>query len=120
MNVAVCCAYFRDCLVEQLVHDLAQSGAEVHLWALQSVLPGMARFTRGTGPVGKFQAINQLRPYTLGADIVLLVDDDVRLPGRFLHTYMAIVTALGATVAQPALTGDSYYSHSITLERKGC
>jgi cellulose synthase/poly-beta-1,6-N-acetylglucosamine synthase-like glycosyltransferase len=120
MKTAVCLPYLLDSLVEQLVHDLAEWDIEIHLWALQSVLPEAAQFTRGTGQLGKAQALNRLLPYASNADLVLFIDDDVRLGPRFISTYLSIVTTLGAAVAQPALTANSHYSHSITLQRPGC
>lgn len=118
--IAVCCPYLLDGLVEQLVQDLAERDIEIHLWALQSILPGVAQFTRGTGQLGKTQALNRLLPYASNTDLVLFIDDDVRLGPRFVFTYLSVVTALGAAVAQPALTANSHYSHAITLQRQGC
>jgi predicted O-methyltransferase YrrM len=120
MRVAVCCPYFVDSLVELLVQDLAPGGPEIHLWALESVVPSVAPLTRGQGRMGKFQAVNRLLPHTAGADLILFVDDDVRLGPGFLPRYVGIVSELKAAVAQPALTADSYHSHSFTLRRKGC
>jgi predicted O-methyltransferase YrrM len=120
MKIAVCCAYFCDSLVEKMVQDLAEQNVEIHLWALDSVLPGVAQFTHGKGRLGKFQSLNRLLPFASNADLVLFVDDDVRLGPGFLSTYVLIVTTLGAAVAQPALTANSYYSHAITLQRRGC
>jgi len=120
MKIAVCCPYLLDSLVEQQVQDLIDRDIEIHLWALQSVLPRIAQFTRGTGQLGKAQALNRLLPYASNADLVLFIDDDVRLGPRFISTYVSIVTTLGAAVAQPALTANSHYSHSITLQRPGC
>lgn len=120
MKIAVCCLYFVDSLVQQLVQDLAEWDIEIHLWALQSALPGVAHFTRGTGQLGKTQALNRLIPYASNADVVLFIDDDVRLGPRFIPTYLSIVMALEAAVTQPALTANSYYSHAITFQRQGC
>ena len=119
MNVAVCCAYFRDSIVTLLVQDLERWGAEIHLWALESALPSVAPLTRGVGALGKFQALNRLLPHVADADVVLFVDDDARLGPTFLPTYLAISEALGAAVAQPALVAGSYFNVDITLERKG-
>ena len=55
MKTAVCCAYFADSLVESLVEDLRGSADEIHLSALDAVLPAVALWTRGTGRLGKFQ-----------------------------------------------------------------
>ncbi len=120
MKIAVCCPYLLDSLVEQLVQDLAEWDIDIHLWALQSVLPSVAQFTRGVGQLGKAQALNRLLPFTSNADLVLFVDDDVRLGPSFLSSYILIVTELAAAVAQPALTANSHYSHAITLQRQGC
>ncbi|HEV3262475.1 MAG TPA: class I SAM-dependent methyltransferase [Gemmataceae bacterium] len=120
MKTAVCCSYFRDGLVEALVEDLKAWAGEIHLWALEAVLPAVAPWTRGSGALGKFQALNRLLAHVSDVDLVLFVDDDVRLPGAFLPNYTGLVRRLRAAVAQPALTADSYYSHPITLERKGC
>ncbi len=120
MATAVLCPYFRDSLVEPLVRDLAGCGAAIHLWALESTLPGVAPLTRGVGPLGKCQALNRLLPHAAAADWVLFVDDDVRLGPGFLPNYLAIVEALGAAIAQPALAAGSYFSHEITLARPGC
>jgi hypothetical protein len=120
MNIAVCCSYLPDSLVGPLVRELAPLGASIHLWALESVSPEAAPWTRGTARLGKFQALNRLLPYTSGADLVLLVDDDVRLPHGFLPRYVSIIRQLGASIAQPALTPNSYHSHAITLQRSDC
>ncbi len=48
------------------------------------------------------------------ADIVLFVDDDVAIGPEFVPRYLAAVEALGPSLAQPALSLGSYYSHQIT------
>jgi|GEM_PF-5633449 len=120
MNVDACCPYFKDSLVESIVEDLRPWCRQVHLWALEDVVPAVASFTRGRGMVGKFEALNRLLQHTAGADLVLFVDDDVRLGTDFLPSYVSAVRAVGAALAQPALADGSYYSHPITLQRKGC
>jgi predicted O-methyltransferase YrrM len=120
MKTVVCCSYFPDGLVESLVEDLRGAADEIHLWALDAVLPAVAPWTRGVGRLGKFQALNRLLPHARDADLVLFVDDDVRLPPGFLPNYVALVNRLGVALAQPALADGSYHSHPITLEQKGC
>jgi predicted O-methyltransferase YrrM len=120
MKIAVCCSYFPDSLVESLVEDLKPWTGNIHLWALEAVVPAVAPFTRGTGYLGKFEALNRLLPHVSDADLVLFFDDDVQLGGDFLPKYLAMVRELGVAVAQPALTANSYHSHPITVERKGC
>lgn len=120
MKTAVFCSYFADGLVESLVEDLRGVADEIHLWALDAVLPAVAPWTRGVGQLGKYQALNRLLAHIPDADLVLFVDDDVRLPPGFLPNYVQLVNRLGVALAQPALTPDSYHSHPITLEHKGC
>jgi predicted O-methyltransferase YrrM len=120
MRVAVCCPYFQDSLVESIVDDLRPWTRDIHLWALEGALPRLAGLTRGSGPLGKFETLNRLLPFTEGADLMVFVDDDVRLGRDFLPNYAAAVKRLGAAVAQPALTPDSDYTFPITLARKGC
>jgi predicted O-methyltransferase YrrM len=120
MNVDAFCAYFADSLIEQLVADLKPWCRNLHLWGLDEVVPAAAPYTRGTGRLGKFQILNRLLPHAAGADMVLFVDDDVRLGPDFLPAYLSAIQAVRAAVAQPALTEDSYYSHPITLQHRGC
>src|SRR5258708_9017344 len=116
MKIAVCCSYFSDSLVESLVDDLKSWTRNIHLWALESVVPAVAPFTRGTGSLGKFEALNRLLPHASDADLVLFLDDDVHLGADFLPKYLAIVRGLGVDLAQPALTPNSYYIHPITVQ----
>jgi hypothetical protein len=120
MKVAVCCSYFADGLAVSLVEKLQPWTPDFHLWALDGITPKLADWTRGSGRLGKFEALNRLLPHAAGADLVLFLDDDVQLPPDFLPQYLAFVNRLGAALAQPALTAGSYHSHPITLERKGC
>jgi predicted O-methyltransferase YrrM len=119
MKTAVCCPYVADGLVVPLVESLRGSADEIHLWALDSVVPAVAPWTRGCGPLGKFQALNRLLKHAPDADVVLFLDDDVTLPPGFLRNYLALVSRLGVALAQPALTPDSYHSHAITVRREG-
>jgi predicted O-methyltransferase YrrM len=120
MRTAVCCSYFTDGLVESVVENVRGSADEIHLWALEAVLPGVAPWTRGAGPLGKFQALNRLLAHARGADLILFIDDDVHLPPGFLPNYVALVSRLGVALAQPALTADSHHSHGVTVAQKGC
>jgi predicted O-methyltransferase YrrM len=120
MKTAVCCAYFADGLVAQLVRELQPHADQIHLWALDDVQPDVAAWTRGSGRLLRIAAFNRLLTYAADADLVLFVDDDVRLPPGFLPLYVSLIRRLGVRLAQPALTADSYHSHPITLERPGC
>lgn len=118
-RVVILCAYFQESLVGQLVNQAERWGAGLHLWALESPLPSVEPYTRGSGRLGKFQALNRLLPWARGADLVVMIDDDVELPADFLPRYTALVTALRASIAQPALTADSHHSYAINIEQPG-
>src|SRR5262245_30908250 len=111
MNVAVCSAYFENSLIAPLADQFRESGAAIHLWALESTFPSVSTWTRGVGLLPKFTALNKLLPLCTDAELVLFVDDDVRLGPNFLPIYHRIVQALGAAVAQPALTSNSHYTY---------
>jgi GT2 family glycosyltransferase len=119
MRVAVCCAYFRESLVKELVAGLKDTGVALHLWALDGPLPELQQWTRGSGLLGKFEVLNRLVVHCDQADLVLFIDDDVHLPKDFLCTYLAIVAQLGAAIAMPAMTADSYHTKPITLVQPG-
>lgn len=118
-KISVITPYFHDGLVDAQVANLSKWCPEIHLWALDEPRPSVAAYTRGKGAVGKFEVINRLLPLVMGSDLVLFVDDDVAFAPDFLPTYATIVAELGADLAQPALTADSYHSYPVTVERKG-
>jgi GT2 family glycosyltransferase len=120
MHVSVCCAYFRESLIESQVKKLRGSGANIHLWALEGPLPAVADETRVTGLVGKFQALNHLLHYCPNDDLVLFIDDDVDLPVDFLPNYLAAVELLGVALAQPSLAAGSHHTYPISLAQPGC
>lgn len=82
--------------------------------------PALSGETTATGlSEGKFENLNRL----LGdadagaADWVLVVDDDVRLPRRFLDRFVAVCEALRLDLAQPAQTRRSHAAWSVTRRR---
>jgi len=52
-------------------------------------------------------------------DYVIIVDDDIRLPPKFIDSYLTINTMLGFSLSQPARTWNSYISHAITRRNRG-
>lgn len=56
------------------------------------------------GDAGKFQNLNALLRREEPADWVVVVDDDVALPGEFLDGFVALAETLGLDMAQPAQT----------------
>jgi len=57
-----------------------------------------------TGERGKFENLNALLATEAAADWLLVVDDDVTLPRRFLDRFVALCEAFGLDLAQPAQT----------------
>ena len=70
---------------------------------------------------GKFENLNTVLAGTDPAarDWLLVVDDDVLLPTRFLDRFIAICDALDFALAQPAQTRSSHAAWRITRRRGG-
>jgi hypothetical protein len=68
---------------------------------------------------GKFQNLNRVLEQIgwPGADWVLVVDDDVRLPRAFLDRFVAVCEAFGLDLAQPAQTLRSHSAWKVTRRR---
>jgi Glycosyl transferases group 1 len=72
--------------------------------------------------VPKFELLNEL----LAAedlsqyDYVLLFDDDIVLPNRFLDRFLPLQHRLDFVIAQPARTSNSYIDLPIVEEQRGC
>jgi hypothetical protein len=63
-------------------------------------------------------ACEGVRPLNkVGADWVLVVDDDVALPARFLDRFVAVCEALGFALAQPAQTLRSHAAWRVVRRR---
>lgn len=50
-------------------------------------------------------------------DLLIVTDDDIRLPDGFLDAYVALQQRLGFALAQPARALHSFYDHNITVRR---
>ena len=71
---------------------------------------------------GKFENLNRLLAQTPGPaafDWTLAVDDDVRLPARFLDRFLAVCERFGLDLAQPAQTLRSHAAWRVTRRRAG-
>ena len=82
--------------------------------------PGLAVRTVATGLAGgKFENLNRLLEKAQAAerDWVLVVDDDVALPPRFLDRFVALCERLGLDLAQPAQTMRSHAAWRVTRRR---
>jgi hypothetical protein len=67
----------------------------------------------------KFALINELLADIRDFDVVVITDDDVELPPKFLDRFLALVDQFEFAIAQPARTTDSYVDHSITMQMPG-
>jgi len=52
-------------------------------------------------------------------EFVLLTDDDIVLPHRFLDQFISLQERLGFSIAQPARTSNSYIDHPIVEQQPG-
>ena len=72
-----------------------------------------------THPKPKFTLLNDLLADVSHFDAVLILDDDVTLPRRFLDRYLRLATQYKFALSQPARTLDSYIDHSFTMQMPG-
>jgi hypothetical protein len=117
-KISVACVYFRDGEIARIANDFAAQGADIHLWALDEVLPSVEKWTRGVGKVEKNENLNKLAEFCAEADYVLFSDDDILYPPNFLTRYFEYVERYKFDLAQPALTLDSDHSWALTLARE--
>jgi hypothetical protein len=69
---------------------------------------------------GKFENLNEVlaaAPPVAGGDWLIVVDDDVGLPRRFLDRYLALCEQLGFDLAQPAQSMRSHAAWRVTRRR---
>jgi hypothetical protein len=66
---------------------------------------------------GKFENLNALIGPSPGADWLLVVDDDVVLPGRFLDRMVTLAELFGLALAQPAQTLASHAAWRVARRR---
>ena len=93
---------------------LGSTGAARPALAADTVAEGLAH--------GKFQNLNSLLEAAGGAggaDRLLIVDDDVQLPPRFLDRLLAVCERFELDLAQPALTRSSHTAWPVTRRRAG-
>jgi hypothetical protein len=101
--------------LKQTRHELS-----VSLGALGAAAAGLAAVTGATEmDAGKFANLNRLaesaRP--LAADWILLLDDDVVLPRKFLDRMVCVAERLGLDLAQPALSRASHGAWEVNRRR---
>jgi hypothetical protein len=105
---------------ELLAAALPALGSERHSVRLalgstgSPTLPGTAAGDLGGG---KFENLNALIGPAPAADWLLVVDDDVALPPRFLDRMVALAEMFGLALAQPAQTLASHAAWRVTRRR---
>ena len=95
---------------------------EVVLGARAETAPELAAVTAADHlEGGKFENLNALLEgrAPVERDWLVVVDDDVVLPRRFLDRFLAICEALGFALAQPAQTWRSHAAWQVTRRRGG-
>jgi hypothetical protein len=95
---------------------------EVVLGARAETAPELAAVTAADHlEGGKFENLNALLESRapVERDWLVVVDDDVVLPRRFLDRFLAICEALGFALAQPAQTWRSHAAWQVTRRRGG-
>ena len=110
--------------IGKAVEELRRTHHDVHfaLGARGEAAPGLSDVTAATHLAGgKFENLNTLLADREPAahDWLVVVDDDVLVPGRFLDRFIAICEALDFGLAQPAQTWRSHAAWQITRRRGG-
>src|SRR6185436_14137087 len=100
MKTVVLSVYSKDTLIESIAETLGPEASELHFWALDAVIPSVARWTRGVGPGGKAALYNRLLARRDDFDLLLCTDDDITFPPRFLTEYTRHVADLDLDLAQ--------------------
>lgn len=89
--------------------------------AIAAVDPALERQTAAVGmTAGKFENLNRLLASPAAAkdfDWLLVVDDDVDLPHRFLDRYIALCERLRLDLSQPAQSMSSHAAWRVTRRR---
>jgi len=124
-KVLVAGIYGRDAArITRTVDELRRSAheLEVTLGARDATVPELADVTVADHLAGgKFENLNTVlenRDLAL-RDWLLVIDDDVLLPRRFLDRFIPICEALDLAIAQPAQTRRSHAGWRITRRRGG-
>jgi hypothetical protein len=112
-------------LMERAVDELSRSRHDVRfaLGALDAPSRALASKTLGEGMrgAGKFENLNALLreagPST--AEWIIVLDDDVELPSRFLDRFLVLAERFGLQLAQPAIRRDSHAAWAVCRRERG-
>lgn len=103
-----------------VVEELRRSRHEVifRLGAMGDAAPELANETAQSHlSAGKFQNLNELTGDLTGVDWMLIIDDDVRVPAKFLDSALELCDRLDFALAQPAQTRFSNANWPLTKQR---
>jgi hypothetical protein len=90
------------------------------LGSMEEALPELTTETVAVGlAAGKLENLNAMLEHAAGADWVLVADDDVALPERFLDRFVGIAEHLELALAQPAQSLASFAAWPQTRRRRG-
>lgn len=106
--------------VRALVDAVHESGSgRCVLWALDEVVPDLAKYTAGCGAGSKFALLDALLDTAglAGETSLLVADDDVCFRRGDLRRFLALVEVAGLDVAQPAHASTSAWNHHLLLVR---
>jgi hypothetical protein len=105
---------------KSVVHRVTQRWVALGTGALdESMAPVTVKTVQTKTP--KFKILNDiLADEDLTAyEYVLLTDDDIVIPDRFLDNYISLQERLDFRIAQPARTSNSYIDHPIVEQQRG-
>lgn len=102
--------------VEALVAEANGAGISTHLWALDSKVDRLTRWTRGVGPGARMELLNRLWKHARPARPaqVLVCDDDFVFASGGLRELQLAAAYCGFGIAQPAHSSQSFVSHAFT------
>ncbi len=112
-------------MTARAVAELRRSARSVTfaLGALDEPDPSLAEVTAASGlrGRGKFENLNALLERASGreADWIVVVDDDVELPSRFLDRMLFCAERFGFDLAQPAVTHTSHSAWPVCRRERG-
>ncbi len=107
-----------DCLLPEAAVELERSHhrVDIKLGSLGRVRPELDRFTVADSlSGGKFENLNTLLDLVsiAEADWILIIDDDVALPSRFLDRFIFLIEKYNLMLAQPAQSRTSHAAWDI-------
>jgi hypothetical protein len=101
------------------VSEAADSQLRIALWALDSPVDALSRWTIGSGPGSRMALLNRLCeqiPLSM-IDHLVVCDDDVRFTRGGVAQLLRSVRRCAFGIAQPAHDTRSHWSHEITVQR---